>query len=287
MCIKSEFKEICLKLATNGQSDKGFLLTSKVCPQGVFCPCPGAIYMYKIIKNVYKIRFRRDSFETCNILAKRKGLSDVIKIFFPKGSSAPALGLYTCIKALKYTPGSGVRWAFTEPLVLWFKFSDQHLEIRKIAVCIWNSQNCSMFRLAFLAGSLQGHWWGFISRNYLVWPIFLMNVFIALKGTHFLFLFFVHSVNLIKSDKENIRHDPLTYHFSSSCLPQIQNLQKSYFCNWNFLHSVEPFWRLVLVMTLITLRNTGTQVALHQKLSCCEIQGKVLFFKILQKNLDF
>ena len=44
MCIKSEFKEICLKLATNGRSDKGFLLTSNVCPQGVFCPCPGAIY---------------------------------------------------------------------------------------------------------------------------------------------------------------------------------------------------------------------------------------------------
>ena len=42
----------------NGQSDKGFLLTWKVCPQGVVCPCPGAIYMYKIIKNVYKIRFR-------------------------------------------------------------------------------------------------------------------------------------------------------------------------------------------------------------------------------------
>ena len=74
MCIKSEFKEIWLKLATNGWSDKGFLLTSKVCPQGAFCPCPRAIYMYKIFKNVYKIRFRRDHFETCNIWAKRKGL---------------------------------------------------------------------------------------------------------------------------------------------------------------------------------------------------------------------
>ena len=81
MCIKSELKEICLKLATNGRSGKGFLLTSKVCPQGVFCPCPWAIYMYKIIKNVYKVRFRRDQFETCNIWAKRKGL-----------------GLYTCEK---------------------------------------------------------------------------------------------------------------------------------------------------------------------------------------------
>ena len=50
--------EIVLKLATNGQSDKGFLLTST---------------------------------------------------FVPKGLSAPALGLYTCIKALKYIPGPGAR----------------------------------------------------------------------------------------------------------------------------------------------------------------------------------
>ena len=34
MCIKSEFKDICLKLATNVRGDKGFLLTSKVRPQG-------------------------------------------------------------------------------------------------------------------------------------------------------------------------------------------------------------------------------------------------------------
>ena len=55
---------------------------------------------------------------------------------------------------------------------------------------IWNSQNCSMFPLAFVAGRLQGHWWGFISRNYVVWPTFLlMNVFIALKGSHVWFLF--------------------------------------------------------------------------------------------------
>ena len=53
---------------------------------------------------------------------------------------------------------------------------------------IWNSQNCSMFPLAFVAGWLQGHWWGFISQNYVVWPtFFLMNVFIALKGSHFWF----------------------------------------------------------------------------------------------------
>ena len=44
-CIKSDFKEISLKLATNGQSDMAFLLASKLCPLGSICPCPGAIYM--------------------------------------------------------------------------------------------------------------------------------------------------------------------------------------------------------------------------------------------------
>ena len=58
MYIKSDFEAICFKPATNGQKDKGFLLTST---------------------------------------------------FVPKGLSAPALGLYTCIKALKYIPGPGIR----------------------------------------------------------------------------------------------------------------------------------------------------------------------------------
>ena len=45
---KSDFKKTNFKLATNGQSDKEFLLT-KFCPEEVVCPCPAAIYMYKII----------------------------------------------------------------------------------------------------------------------------------------------------------------------------------------------------------------------------------------------
>ena len=44
--IKSDLKDISLKLETNGQSDKVFLLTSKFCPMGAVCPCPGTIYMY-------------------------------------------------------------------------------------------------------------------------------------------------------------------------------------------------------------------------------------------------
>ena len=43
---------VLFKPATNGQSDKGFCLSP-----GVFCPCPAAIFIYEIIKNVYKIRF--------------------------------------------------------------------------------------------------------------------------------------------------------------------------------------------------------------------------------------
>ena len=34
-----------LKLATDDRSNKEFLLTSKLCPLGAVCPCPGAIYI--------------------------------------------------------------------------------------------------------------------------------------------------------------------------------------------------------------------------------------------------
>ena len=49
-CIKSDFKEMFFKLAANDRNDKMFLLTSKFHPQWVVSPCPGAIYMYKIMK---------------------------------------------------------------------------------------------------------------------------------------------------------------------------------------------------------------------------------------------
>ena len=51
-CIKSVLKEISLKLATNGQSDKAFLLTSYFCTLGTVCSCPRAIYMYEIMKKI-------------------------------------------------------------------------------------------------------------------------------------------------------------------------------------------------------------------------------------------
>ena len=83
-------------------------------------------------------------------------------------------------------------------LIIWSNF-DLYQSLNRLP--IWNSQNYSMFPLAFVARSLQGHWRGFISRNYVVWPIFfLMNVFIALKGTHFWFL-----IKRCKSKMSNLR----------------------------------------------------------------------------------
>ena len=41
MCIKSDFEEIILKLATYGQREKTFLLSSIFCPQWIVLPCPG------------------------------------------------------------------------------------------------------------------------------------------------------------------------------------------------------------------------------------------------------
>ena len=40
MCIKSDFKEMCLKRATNWQNDKSFLLASKYCPPKGCLPLP-------------------------------------------------------------------------------------------------------------------------------------------------------------------------------------------------------------------------------------------------------
>ena len=94
LCIKSGLKVMFLKLATNGQSDKDFLLTSGFCPQRVVCPCPGAIYMWKNIKNVYKIRIQRDLFETCN-----KWLSDINSC--PQGVVCPCPGAINMYKSIK------------------------------------------------------------------------------------------------------------------------------------------------------------------------------------------
>ena len=112
---KIRLQRYFLKLATNGRNDKGFLLTSKVCPQGVFCPYPRAIYMYKIINNVYIIRFWRDHFETCNIWTKRKGLSVVIKILSPMDCLPLPWGYISMVKHEKNVYKIGLQSNLSSP----------------------------------------------------------------------------------------------------------------------------------------------------------------------------
>ena len=67
---KIRLQKYFLKLATNGQRDTAFLLTSDFVHKGLSAPAPGAIYMWENIKNVYKISIPRDLFETCNKWSK-------------------------------------------------------------------------------------------------------------------------------------------------------------------------------------------------------------------------
>ena len=133
--IKSDLKEISLKLATKEWSDKTFLLTSEVCPLGTVCPCPGAIYMYKIMKKLYKIRLHRDCFETCNKWPKWQGVPVDIKIL-----SALAQGLYTCIKSWKKMYKIRLQRDFFETWSKWSKWQEVSLDIKILSpgiACPW------------------------------------------------------------------------------------------------------------------------------------------------------
>ena len=60
--------DLKLPVPTNDQSDKKFLLTSKLCPLGAVRPLPCGYYIHVLNheKKLYKIRLQRDFFETCN-----------------------------------------------------------------------------------------------------------------------------------------------------------------------------------------------------------------------------
>ena len=51
-CLKSDFTEFVLKLATNGQSDKGFLLTSTFGPKVLSAPILGLYTCKKALKYI-------------------------------------------------------------------------------------------------------------------------------------------------------------------------------------------------------------------------------------------
>ena len=54
MCLKPYFKEIVLKLSTNGQSDKGFLLTSTFVHKGLSAPVLALYICIKALKYIYQ-----------------------------------------------------------------------------------------------------------------------------------------------------------------------------------------------------------------------------------------
>ena len=99
-CIKSDFKEIFLKHATNDRSGKMCLLTSKFRPQWVVGPCPGAICMYKIMKKMYKIRLQRDSLKLATE-ERREKMFLLTSKFRPQGVVSPWPGAIYMSKIMK------------------------------------------------------------------------------------------------------------------------------------------------------------------------------------------
>ena len=96
-CIKSDFKDISLKLATNKKRDKTFLLTSNICPLGLSAPVPG---LYTCIKS-WKECINSD-FEV--IFGNLQQMNEVTRHFcwhqnFLPWAVCPCPVLYTCIKS--------------------------------------------------------------------------------------------------------------------------------------------------------------------------------------------
>ena len=80
------------KLATIGQSDKAFLLTSEFCPQKVVCPCPGAIHVEKHEKMCKKSDFKEIFLQQ---MVEEVRAICLHQTFDPKSLSALTSGLYT------------------------------------------------------------------------------------------------------------------------------------------------------------------------------------------------
>ena len=130
--IKSDFKDIFLKLATNEWSDKTFMLTSKLCPLGAVCPwpAPGLYTCIKSWKKLYKIRLQKRFFLNLQQMTKVTRCSCWHKNVVPKGLSAPALGLNTCIKSWKKLYKIRLQRDLFETCSKWPKWQDVPVDIK-------------------------------------------------------------------------------------------------------------------------------------------------------------
>ena len=70
-------------------------------PWGLSAPAPGLYTCIKSWKKLYKIRLQRDFFWNLQQMTKVTRCSCWHQNFVPKGLSAPAPGLYICIKSWK------------------------------------------------------------------------------------------------------------------------------------------------------------------------------------------
>ena len=116
-CVKSDFKEIFLKLVANDRSDKRFLLTSKFCPLVLSAPDMWLYMFIKSCKDVYKVRGWKDSFLNLQQMTIVMRPSCWIKNFGPNELSAPAQGL--CLNFFSSVTAdcnisSALRWAIQD-----------------------------------------------------------------------------------------------------------------------------------------------------------------------------
>ena len=108
MCINSDFEEIILKLATYGQRENAFPLSSKFCHQCVVCPCQGLYTCGKTWKSDFK--------EIVLKLATN-GQSDkgflLTSRFCPQGIFCPCPGAMYMYKSIKIYQDqvSGEHWS--------------------------------------------------------------------------------------------------------------------------------------------------------------------------------
>ena len=98
--IKSDFKAIFFKPATNGQSDKGFLLTSKFVPKGLYAIGPGLYTCIKSLKMCIKSDFKAIILKLATYGQREKAFLLSSK-FCPQCVVCPCPGLYTCGKTWK------------------------------------------------------------------------------------------------------------------------------------------------------------------------------------------
>ena len=99
-CMKSDFKEILLKLVANDRSDKRLLLTSKLCPLVLSVPVLRYIHLLNHEKMCIKSEVEEIHFKFAT-----NGHSDEVFCWHQKfganGLSVPAQGLSACIKSRK------------------------------------------------------------------------------------------------------------------------------------------------------------------------------------------